>query len=592
MKAEELFEYVGNIPQEKKAALIEHARSFLTSDEYRPRFTECEIEALRPFFTNVDGRVFFIHSLPETALGVMLSMYSRLKNRRGLRGTFVDSFLPHSLASHLTEVAEKFQGKVGLFLKQFGIDSLDAFVRHSEETRRLFEEFKEAFSIDPAYVQKFANSPGIKVFHETWVDKFGHKSILRPSKVTLCSENVSILAAKSFEWTRPGSGYIELSTRYVDMSGKGFYPIQNELTEFGVSSDEVLSAIEQSFKNYSMFQGENFSGSLPQFFREQYGEKVPDPKDLENGVIGETCDVLGNFLPCATLTSLGISVSGEAFSQLLKHLILDGTPENLVLVEMILGEAAKLGYDQFARHFEPTEWEKLDWQYLDCLPFAEGCFDSVFHSSRIINISLMSDDKVREILYHGFSEQPGFKDFGSLARIIIELKKIYRSEFDKLPNHFENISAVFSGVMSFRSWRDLHRQQLATHYRTYVTPKLGFYSYNKPMHFQLPLAFREVWLRNLRLYGIMQKAGVPAELMQYPLAIGNLIGFRFGGNLKEMEFCVWQRTKYSVNHEVRQIFLGIEKALRKEYSWWEDISRANMTPAYVFARTKEGIPLV
>lgn len=592
MKAEELFRHASNVPQEKKAALIEHARLFLTSDEYRPCFTEREIEALRPFFTNVDGRVFFIHSLPEVALGMLLSMYSRLKNKRGLRGTFVDSFLPYSLANFLTKVAEKFQGKAGVFLEHYNINSLDAFVRYSEETKCLFKEFKEAFSIDPDYLRKFTDSPRIKAFHRIWLDKFGHNSIARPSKITLCSENVSVLAAKSFEWTRPGSGYIELSTRFVSMSGKGFYPIQNELAEFGVEPDEALNVICQSFDEYKRFQGENFNGILPRFLRERYDKKVPDPKDLENGVIGETCDVLGNFLPCATLTSLGISVSGEAFPQLLKHLILDDTPENLVLVEMILKEAGKLGYDQFARHFEPTEREKSDWQYLDCLPFVEGCFDSAFHPSRIINASLMPDDKVRGILYQGFSGQPGFKDSGSFSGIVIELKKIHRSEFDKLPGHFENISAVFSGKMSFRSWRDLQRQQLATHYRTYVTPTLGFYSYDKPIHLQLPLAFREVWLKNLRLYGIMQKAGIPAELMQYPMAMGNLIGFRFGGNLREIEFCSWQRTKFSVNHEVRQIFLKIEEALHKEYLWWPNFSRANMTPAFIFARTNEGIPLI
>jgi len=80
-------------------------------------------------------------------------------------------------------------------------------------------------------------------------------------------------------------------------------------------------------------------------------------------------------------------------------------------------------------------------------------------------------------------------------------------------------------------------------------------------------------------------------IAQYPLALGNLVGFEFSANLLEWEFCNWQRTKYSVNHEVRQVFLTAEKALREEYPWWSEISRTGTTEAYVFARTKEGVPL-
>lgn len=90
----------------------------------------------------------------------------------------------------------------------------------------------------------------------------------------------------------------------------------------------------------------------------------------------------------------------------------------------------------------------------------------------------------------------------------------------------------------------------------------------------------------------MKETGIPPQLMQYPMALGNLITFQAGGNLLELEFCIWQRTKFSVNHEVRQIFLAMEKALRMQYPWWKEISRADMADAYIFARTKKGTLLV
>lgn len=591
MRAEELFAHIGNIPAEKRTALADRARLFLTSEKYRPEFSELEKEALCPFFTNTGGRVFFIHSLPEAVVSVLMAMYSRLKNKRGIRGVFVDSLLPHILSSGLSEVAERFGGDPDVFLKQNRIHSLASFVNHSGKSRAAFVEFRGSFGINPEYVQRFTDSPKVKKFLTLWLDSFGHNSIARVSKIVLCSENISLLAAKSFEWTRPGSGYIELSTRYVDMSGKDLYPIDGELSEFGISSDDVRVAMDSAFACYRHFQGEDFNGPLPSFLNERYRDIITDAKDLERGVIGETCDVLGNFLPCATLTSLGTAVSGEAFPQLLKHLILDGTPENLVLAEMILEENSKLGYGQFSRHFEPTEWEKSAWQYLDEAAFL-GFVDRAPRRSSILNISSVADELARKILLKGFSSQPQFRGaFGPFENVIEKLKAIPRSEFGKLPNHFESVAVAFSGVMSFRSWRDLQRQQLATHYRTYVAPNIGFYCYDKPAPPELEAAFDRIMKIGGELYDRMKEKAVPPQLMQYPLAMGNLIGFRVAGNLSEMEFCDWQRTKFGVNHEVRQIFLDIESALRAEYPWWKEISRADMTPAYIFARTGKGIVL-
>ena len=578
--------------------LLAHAREFLASEKYRPKFSEIEVGVLKPFFTNSDGRVFFVHSLPEAVVDVLLSMYSRMKNKRGLRGMFVDAFLPQFLASSLRETAEGFSGEAEKFLKYYKITTLQDYVDYSEETRKSLREFVGALAIDPEYIQKFSSGPKIKKFLSMWLDKYGHNSIARMAKLSLCCENISILAAKSLEWTRPGAGYIELSTRYVDMSGRDMYPVHEELAEFGVNREQVLDEMNYAFEQYRNFQGENFSGPFPQFLRDKYG-KMFDEKDLESGVIGETCDVLGNFLPCATLTSVGVAVSGEAFPQLLKHLILDNTPENFVLAEMILKEAAKIGGDQFSRHYDPTEWERTSWNYLRFNAFDLWWPGPEANRRRFVLDSLSGiEDRsflvprliAENILLPSFRGQQSYM-LDCWEDVVSNIRGLDRKEFDKLPNHFEGVSAIFRGNMSFRGWRDLHRQQLATHYRTFVMPHLGFYRYDK----SAPEAFRgacqHIWEKNYELAGKMDDKNVPEEIIQYPLVMGNLIGFQFGANLAEIEFCSWQRTKFSVNHEVRQIFIGMERALRKEYPWWASLSRADMTPAYVFARTKEGVLL-
>ena len=309
------------------------------------------------------------------------------------------------------------------------------------------------------------------------------------------------------------------------------------------------------------------------------------PKDLESGIIGETCDVLGNFLPSSTLTSVGVLVSGEAFPELLKHLVLDATPENQALVDLALDEAGKVGANQFARHYEPTTWKKASWEYLSLNKFLS-------HSGGgILRTNIVPRELTEQTLLEAFMYRDEFNDCSTFDAVIEKLKKIPRENHDKLWNEFEGVTASCSGVMSFRGWRDLHRMGFNTHLRTFVTPRLGFYRYDKPAPDGFEKDCQDLWNLNRKVYREIEQLGVPSELSQYPMALGNLIGFRSGANLLQWEFCNWQRSKYSVNHEVRQIFLGMENKIRNAYPWWKEISRADTTPAYVFARGSKEIPL-
>ena len=60
-------------------------------------------------------------------------------------------------------------------------------------------------------------------------------------------------------------------------------------------------------------------------------------------------------------------------------------------------------------------------------------------------------------------------------------------------------------------------------------------------------------------------------------------------NIREAEFITHQRTKPGVNHEVRQIALGIDRELAAAYPLWPIISRTNRTSGYAFAR---GTPII
>jgi hypothetical protein len=418
-----------------------------------------------------------------------------------------------------------------------------------------------------------------------FLDRYGHNSIARMAgAIWIGFEQISILAAKSIEWGRPGSGYIELSTRYVDMGGKDMYPIADELAAYGVTPGKVARVIDASFAAYRSLQGEGFAGPFPSYLRETYGDLYErSSKNLEAGVIGETCDVLGNFLPAATLTSVGVCVSGEAFPGLVKHLLLDATPENIALAEALIRESPMLGYDQFLRHMEISPWEETGWTYLSTERFSRERSPKV--------ITMERDNRVRDGLVNAFEDShPMVQTFDDVCALFPPAK---RTKFDKLPHQFECFAAAFRGVMSFRGWRDLHRMGFCTHHRTYLTPDIGFYRYDKPVPFGL-YGESAILIHGLNtaLFREMEEAGVPPQLRQYPLALGNLVGFHVGANLREWEFCIWQRGDFSVNHEVRGVFLSIDQLFGSIYPWWGSLSRGDTTPAYVFARDGKGIPLV
>lgn len=567
------------------AKLLDCAREFVFRKIYH--FSQRETEILRRFFTNAEQRVFFVHTLPANVGAGLIAMYSRIKNFRGLRGVFVDRFLPEFLASASPVTEERFGGDPARALAHFEIVSIERFETHFPGGKQLLDQFLNAISVDPNYLEEFAQGEKIKKFLGRWLDQYGHNSIARAGSVWVCYEQISILAAKSLEWGRPGSAYIELSTRYVDMSGKNCYPIEKELGILGVSEKLILDFLEEPFRLYREWQGKDFSGPFPQFLRNTYGKYFSNvPKDLESGIIGETCDVLGNFLPAATLTSVGVAVSGEAFPELIRHLLLDETPENYALVELTLQEAKKVGADQFARHYEPSEWKKASWEYLSTDRFTlwKG-------RTEIIHMHLPQQEMAEETLLNAFLCRDRFMQFNKLSDVIADLGRISREPHDKLWNEFEEVSASCDGIMSFRGWRDLHRMGFNTHFRTYVTPDLGFYAYDKPAPEKFSRDCSSFHLLGSDIYRTMEERGVHPVLMQYPLGLGNLVGFRSNANLLQWEFCNWQRSKPSVNHEVRQVFLGVEAKLREAYPWWEKISRADITPGYVFARGNTITPL-
>lgn len=567
-----------------KSPSVEPAR-FYWNKKVSYSFTPLEKFVIERFFTNSGKKVFFIHFLPSSIISTLLAMYSRLENPRGIRGHFVDNLLPAILASMMKEFEkDEDSRRIKEFIKDKNLDTFSSF---SEETRKIFQGFIESCA-NPNFFGTIASSIRVKSFLGMFMDSYGHNSIARPASVVFCVEDCSILTAKSLEWARPASGPIELSTRFVRMDKNGsnvpLYPFWLDMEAKNSSQPPSGNAIssakalaEDLFAEYCRrMKDDDGPNSLSKFFREKYAE-IFEPKDLEKGIKGEVCDVLGNFLPAATLTSLGIGVSGESFPGIIKCLILDRTPENFALAEFILSEAEKTGANQFLRHFDPTEWEREFWGYLPQLWLSRD-----WQGKIITKCGDLDNEAIKRNIREIYKDTPFEGD--------ILNPSVPRTEFDKLPSDFENFSFWTEGVMSFRGWRDLHRQSFCNHKRGYVTPHVGIYQYDKPAPQELNMALMAANRRCIGVFNALRDVISPV-MPQYAMPLGSLISFQVGANLREWEFCNWQRSKPDVNHEVRQVFLAIEKKIRDKLPWWENISRANMTPGYVFARTEKKVPL-
>jgi thymidylate synthase ThyX len=477
-----------------------------------PTFTDDEKAILGRFFSNSDKNTFFVFGLPEELISTLISMYSRLKNPRGLRGLFLDSFI-----KDIPSISE------------MGIPS---------------EVRKEAVS-----------AKKIKDFMRKWLDKYGHNSIARTGVVHVCFEKVSVMAAKAIEEGRPGAGYLELSTRYVDMSAAGFYPV-GQL----VGNPEMDEYLLRCLNDYA-----SLGESEEAHFRKLAAMVgISDPGEVQ--LQGKFGDHVGNLLPCAVYTSVGATLAGEAFQRMVNHLMREQDPECDVLAQEVLDEADASGASVLlGSHFEPSEYEIASrYNYLTDVPYNEEVvLEACYYPKKLWGASYPPSHEVNA------------------------LRSASPDSFQKLNREFEMGSATFRGVMSFRSWRDLHRQGFCTHFRSVVAPNFLYLPPDVSMDYydKANGAFKAC----KSLYdGAVNRDNVIALQKLCPMGVG--VAYRAHANLRQWEFVTWQRSKQSVHHEVRTHVLQMYELLCKEIPWWKDVCRCKKGD-YFFARGAELPPI-
>jgi hypothetical protein len=291
---------------------------------------------------------------------------------------------------------------------------------------------------------------------------------------------------------------------------------------------------------------------------------------------GKLGDHVGNMLPSAVYTSVGCTLQGEAFQRLVNHLLREKDPECEVLASEVIQEAKKTGSDVLlGSHFMPTAYEIACRN--DYLPYADHYPTSpetvVWVAGWALPLDLADaarSEKMRE-------------------RTATNDSPDHEKRRQKLSREFEVGSATFKGTMSFRTWRDLHRQGFSTHWRSL----LAFKDYYVPpdMSAEYHSTFRSRFVEGYDLYATARISNPEARIaLQKMCMMGNKVTYKIHSNLRQLEFVVWQRTKYGAHHEVRAHARKMNEILAANTSWWSEHARVN-DHDYFFARGVELPPI-
>ena len=259
--------------------------------------TPAERARIAPHVTNLDQPVFALVNLPETVKGALFARYSRYGGT--LRRLFLDEF-----ADSLSPVGDA------------GYDGA--------EGRRAAELYERIFV------------------------GYGDDSVAQLGGAHVAAEWCSNVLTKVLQRPRLGA-YLEQSTRYLAYDGEipgGGYRYYRD-PQLG---PEYAAAMDFLFRTYS--------DALPHV-RAWVQETFPradgeSPAARKRAVDAKAFDLLRNLLPAASLSHMGIYATGQAYEQLILHLIGHPLPEARRYGELIL-DAIKAVMPSFVARVERPE---------------------------------------------------------------------------------------------------------------------------------------------------------------------------------------------------------------------------------------------
>jgi thymidylate synthase ThyX len=386
---------------------------------------------LAPHFTDLDGPVFALVNLPETVKGALFARYSRY---------------PGTLRT--------------LFLEEFA-DSVSANANFdNQEGRRAAELYERIFV------------------------GYGDDSVAQLGGAHVACEWTSNVLTKILQRPRLGA-YLEQSTRYIaydtPMPGGGYRYYRDP--EMG---PEYASAMDSLFDTYAQtlpVVREWVDGTYPRGAGESDAAR-------RRAVNAKAFDLLRGLLPAASLSHMGIYATGQAYEQLILHLLGHPLPEARDYGKRIL-EAIKAVMPSFVSRVERPdrggEWVSFleqrraageKWAARLDLDRASDADDRP--SVRLLHVDGDEDGLLASLLFEAAatSEEETRSavarlDADTRAELLGDLVGGRANRRHRPGRGFEALRYRFEVVSDYGAFRDLQRHRMLTVQWQSLTPDLG-----------------------------------------------------------------------------------------------------------------------
>ncbi len=394
--------------------------------------TPAERERLAPHFTDLDGPVFALANLPETVKGALFARYSRYPGT--LRRLFLDEF-----ADSLPAAGATFDGNEGK--------------RAADLYERIFVGY-------------------------------GDDSVAQLGGAHVACEWTSNVLTKLLQRPRLGA-YLEQSTRYIaydaPMPGGGYRYYRD--AELGPSYE---AAMDHLFGTYAQ--------SLP-ILRTWVEETFPRAEGESDAarrraVNAKALDLLRGLLPAASLSHMGIYATGQAYEQLILHLLGHPLPEARRYGGLIL-DAIKAVMPSFVSRVERPErggeWigylerrREAGERWAARLGLDRPDTSENRPSVRLLHVDGDEDDLLAALLFEaaGVSEERTRAEVARLSAIertalLTDLVGDRANRRHRPGRGFEALRYRFEIVSDYGAFRDLQRHRMLTVQWQGLTPDLG-----------------------------------------------------------------------------------------------------------------------
>jgi len=523
-------------------------------------FNEEEKAVLLRYFTNYDKPVYAIRpNLPQEVVGALLSRFSRTS--LSIRRIFLNEFYKAS---------------------ELGIQNITAFLVENQGAE-----------LDVA-------NERAKAFYKNALAEYGDESVKQMGNAHIVFEGVSQIAAKAIEDGRPGSAFIEKSTRYVDFGNlvDGHYlycepqeimhsKFAEEFTAWNIATFEAYKkhypiTIEFLRAKYPMLDLEidittcgmksssnkydDLNGELQKLAKRAY----------ERALKAKAFDLVRVFLPTTTVTNIGANFSGQAAEHTINKLMASPFAEVRFLGNLALEELAKVTPNFL---LEIQTYGVGIRRYMEEVRFRQEILAEWHASSikevddsaevRLVDYDTDTDVQIAAEIIYGAQTRTHYskgailewarkvkeqdKQADSIAiwskrltDVIVDSVPSRANRRNKLPRAFERAEAEVEFNCDFGIFRDLQRNRfnMTSRQRLNATKIFVPEEFREPGMEEVLVDYTKMalWTKSLNSRIAESGAAQTARAAEYVTILGNKLRFNIKANLRQWCFFAELRT--------------------------------------------------